>query len=209
VEFTDSQLGEALGRRYVEKTFGEDGKKRMLEMVRNLETALAADLKGLSWMTPKTKEAALRKLKTVEEKIGYPDKWRDYRAVEIQRDDVLGNAMRAGRFEWRRQLAKIGKPVDRKEWFMTPPTVNAYYDPQMNNINFPAGILQPPFFDKDMDDAVNYGGIGAVIGHELTHGFDDEGRQFDAEGNLKDWWTEQDAKAFNERAQWATRRSAT
>ena len=199
-DFTDSQLGEALGKKFVEKTFGAEGKDRTLKMVAALEKALGEDIQGLSWMTPATKQQAIVKLKAITNKIGYPDKWRDYSSVKILRDDALGNDDRASAFEFERQLQKIGKPVDRKEWFMTPPTVNAYYDPQMNNINFPAGILQPPFFDNSMDDAVNFGGIGMVIGHELTHGFDDEGRQFDAKGNLKDWWTETDAKAFTERA---------
>jgi len=200
VDFTDDQLGEALGKKYVEKTFGAEGKERTLKMVRAIETAMGQDIENLPWMTPATKKEAMIKLHAITNKIGYPDKWRDYSSVEIKRDDAIGNGFRADRFEFQRQLDKIGKPVDRKEWSMTPPTVNAYYDPQMNNINFPAGILQPPFYDNGMDDAVNFGGIGMVIGHELTHGFDDEGRQFDAEGNLKDWWTPTDAKEFQERA---------
>ncbi|HTP30537.1 MAG TPA: M13 family metallopeptidase [Candidatus Acidoferrales bacterium] len=200
VDFTDNQLGEALGKKYVEKTFGGDAKERTLKMVRALETAMGQDIEKLTWMTPATKKEAMVKLHAITNKIGYPDQWRDYSSVEIKRGDAIGNGFRADTFEFQRQLDKIGKPVDRKEWSMTPPTVNAYYDPQMNNINFPAGILQPPFFDNGMDDAVNYGGIGVVIGHELTHGFDDEGRQFDAEGNLKDWWTPVDAKEFQERA---------
>lgn len=201
VEFTDSDLGEALGKSYVDKTFGAEGKQRMLGMVHELEKALDQDIKALPWMTEETKQQALIKLKAIQNKIGYPDKWRDYSKLEIVRGDALGNSLRANEFESRRQLAKIGKPVDRTEWGMTPPTVNAYYSPLENNVNFPAGILQPPFFDKNIDDAVNMGGIGAVIGHELTHGFDDEGRQFDLNGNLRDWWTEKDAKAFEERAQ--------
>jgi endothelin-converting enzyme/putative endopeptidase len=200
VDFTDRQLGEALGRKYVEKTFGAEGKARTLKMVNELEQALGEDIQNLSWMTPATKQQALVKLKAITNKIGYPDKWRDYSSVAIRRDDAIGNSDRASEFEAHRQLNKIGKPVDRNEWDMTPPTVNAYYDPLMNNINFPAGILQPPFYDNGSDDAVNYGGIGAVIGHELTHGFDDEGRQFDAHGNLHDWWTEADSKSFDERA---------
>jgi endothelin-converting enzyme/putative endopeptidase len=200
VDFTDNQLGEALGKAYVEKTFGAEGKERTLKMVHALETALGQDIEKLPWMTPATKKEAMVKLKAITNKIGYPDKWRDYSSVEIKRDDAVGNGFRADAFEFQRQLDKIGKPVDRLEWQMTPPTVNAYYDPQMNNINFPAGILQPPFFDNAMDDAVNFGGIGMVIGHELTHGFDDEGRQFDPSGNLKDWWTEVDAKEFKQRA---------
>jgi putative endopeptidase len=199
VDFTDSQLGEALGRKFVERTFGAEGKQRTLQMVDALEKALGQDIQTLAWMTPATKQKALEKLKAITNKIGYPDKWRDYSSVEIQRDDAVGNGFRADRFEFQRQLNKIGKPVDRGEWDMTPPTVNAYYDPLMNNINFPAGILQPPFYDNQMDDAVNFGGIGMVIGHELTHGFDDQGRQFDANGNLNDWWTSADAKEFGGR----------
>ncbi len=152
-------------------------------------------------MTPATKQQALVKLRAVANKIGYPDHWRDYSTVRIARGDAIGNDERATEFEVHRQLNKIGKPVDRTEWLMTPPTVNAYYNPQENNINFPAGILQPPFYDNRMDAAVNYGGIGAVIGHELTHGFDDQGRQFDAQGNLRDWWTPADAKEFEKRAE--------
>jgi putative endopeptidase len=200
VAYTDADLGEALGRKYVELTFGAQGKERTLKMVEALEKALGQDVEQLDWMTPATKQKALEKLHAITNKIGYPDKWRDYSSVAIVRGDALGNDERATVFEFRRQLAKIGKPVDRTEWQMTPPTVNAYYDPQMNNINFPAGILQPPFYDNKADDAVNYGGIGAVIGHELTHGFDDEGRQFDAKGNLEDWWTPQDSSEFDKRA---------
>jgi putative endopeptidase len=199
VDFTDAQLGEALGRKFVERTFGAEGKERTLKMLDALEKALGQDLEKVPWMTSATRQQALIKLKAITNKIGYPDKWRDYSSVAIERDDAIGNGFRADQFEFERQLDKIGKPVDRLEWGMTPPTVNAYYDPQMNNINFPAGILQPPFYDNKMDDAVNFGGIGMVIGHELTHGFDDEGRQFDAQGNLKDWWSAADAKAFDER----------
>ncbi|MDE3197740.1 MAG: M13 family metallopeptidase, partial [Acidobacteriota bacterium] len=201
VSAADSDLGEALGKAYVQLTFGAEGKERTLAMVHQLENAMGQDLQQLSWMSPETRAKALEKLHAVANKIGYPDRWRDYSALKIVRGDAMGNSLRSNEFEFHRQLAKIGKPVDRSEWFMTPPTVNAYYDPQMNNINFPAGILQPPFFDKQADDATNYGAIGAVIGHELTHGFDDQGRQFDAQGNLKDWWTAADAKAFEERAQ--------
>jgi endothelin-converting enzyme/putative endopeptidase len=200
VDFTDNQLGEALGQKFVEKTFGPEGKERTLKMVAAIEKALGQDIQTLTWMTPATKQQAAVKLKAITNKIGYPDQWRDYSSVVIKRDDAAGNGMRADQFEFQRQLNKIGKPVDRKEWAMTPPTVNAYYDPLMNNINFPAGILQPPFYDNKMDDAVNFGGIGMVIGHELTHGFDDQGRQFDAQGNLRDWWTAADAKAFEDRA---------
>ena len=201
VSAADGDLGEALGKAYVDLTFGKEGKQRTLDMVNRIEAAMAQDLNQLAWMTPATKKRALDKLHGVTNKIGYPDKWRDYSALQIIRGDALGNSLRSNEFEMNRQLLKIGKPVDRLEWGMTPPTVNAYYDPQMNNINFPAGILQPPFFDKQAGDAVNYGAIGAVIGHELTHGFDDEGRQFDAQGNLDDWWTSADAKAFDQREQ--------
>jgi putative endopeptidase len=201
VAYTDGALGEALGVAYVEKTFGSEGKVRTLAMVRSLEDALRRDLGDLPWMTNETKKQALAKLRAITNKIGYPDKWRDYGKLNIVRGDALGNGMRATEFESKRQLAKIGGPVDKNEWGMTPPTVNAYYNPLENNINFPAGILQPPFFDRKGDDGPNYGGIGAVIGHELTHGFDDQGRQFDAKGNLRDWWTDKDSKAFDERAQ--------
>ena len=200
VRATDGDLGEALGKAYVEKTFGADGKARTLELVKKIEAAMSQDLDQLTWMTPTTKAKAREKLAAVWNKIGYPDKWRDYSALTIRRGDAMGNSLRANEFEYNRELQKIGKPVDRNEWGMTPPTINAYYDPQMNNINFPAGLLQPPFFDKKADDAENLGSIGAIIGHELTHAFDDEGRQFDAKGNMEDWWTEADAKAFNDKA---------
>jgi putative endopeptidase len=199
VDYTDGALGEALGQKFVERTFGKEGKARTVAMVDRLEKAVGQDIQALPWMTAATKQKAMAKLDAIKNKIGYPDHWRDYSSVIIKRDDALGNAARADQFEFQRQLNKIGKPVDRGDWDMTPPTVNAYYDPLMNDINFPAGILQPPFFDNDMDDAVNYGGIGMVIGHELTHGFDDEGSQFDGAGNLKDWWTPEDKKAFDER----------
>jgi putative endopeptidase len=201
VSYVDRDLGEALGQAYVERAFGPESKQRMLKMVHALETALGQDIEQLDWMTPTTKKEAIAKLKKIEDKIGYPNKWRDYSNLQIVRGDALGNVYRSGGFELHRQLAKIGKPVDRGEWLMTPPTVNAYYDPQLNTINFPAGILQPPFFDNDMEDAINFGAIGAVIGHEMTHGFDDQGRKFDPNGNLRDWWTEQDAKQFDRRAQ--------
>ncbi len=200
VDFTDSELGEALGQKFVEKTFGKQGKEKTLQLVGALEKSMGQDIQELSWMSPATKAQAAAKLKEIANKIGYPDKWRDYSSVVIKRDDPLGNSMRADEFEFQRQVNKIGKPVDRSEWGMTPPTVNAYYDPTMNNINFPAGILQPPFFQSDMDDAVNFGGIGMVIGHEMTHGFDDQGRQFDGKGNLHDWWTPEDGKEFEKRA---------
>jgi endothelin-converting enzyme/putative endopeptidase len=200
VDFTDNDLGEALGQEYVDRTFGAEGKQRTLKMVEALERALAQDIEQLDWMTPVTKQKALEKLHAITNKIGYPDKWRDYSSVKIVPGDAIGNDQRATEFEFRRQIAKIGQPVDLLEWQMTPPTVNAYYDPQVNNINFPAGILQPPFYDNHLDDAVNFGAIGAVIGHELTHGFDDEGRQFDAKGNLADWWSPKDAAEFEKRA---------
>ncbi len=200
VSATDVELGEALGRKYVEKTFGEEGKQRTLQMVQEIEREMAKDLQSLTWMSQQTKQQAVIKLQAVTNKIGYPDKWRDYSAVKIVPDDYFGNTYRAREFEYRRQLNKVGKPVDRGEWQMTPPTVNAYYDPTQNNINFPAGILQPPFYSNKADDAVNYGAIGAVVGHELTHGFDDEGRQFDADGNLKDWWQKEDEERFTKLA---------
>ena len=197
----DGDIGEALGKVYVKKNFPPEAKARTLAMVKELEAALSKDIQGLDWMTEATKKQALIKLDAIQNKIGYPNKWRDYSALKIVRGDALGNSLRANEFEFNRQVQKIGKPFDKSEWLMTPPTVNAYYQPSENDINFPAGILQPPFYDFKADDAVNFGGIGAVIGHELTHGFDDEGRQFDAQGNLHDWWTEQDAKAFEQRAQ--------
>jgi predicted metalloendopeptidase len=199
VEATDDALGEALGQKYVEQTFGADGKQRMLKMVDALEASLDNDIQGLEWMTPDTKKQAKLKLQAIRNKIGYPDAWRDYSTLTITRGDLLGNVLRGNEFETKRDLAKIGKPLDRKEWGMTPPTVNAYYSGSYNEIVFPAGILQPPFFDKRMDDAVNFGGIGLVIGHELTHGFDDQGRKYDPKGNLRDWWTPEDAKEFEKR----------
>jgi len=199
VQMTDGLLGEALGQPYVDQTFGVSGKQRMLKMVDELEKALAADIEALPWMTRETKKQAQIKLKAITNKIGYPDKWRDYRSVRIVRGDLLGNAERARAFEVQRVLNKIGKPLDKKEWGMSPPTVNAYYNPAENDINFPAGILQPPFFDQKEDDAVNFGGIGVVIGHELTHGFDDQGSKFDAQGNLANWWTAKDREEFDKR----------
>ena len=195
----DRDLGEALGQAYVDRAFPPESKARTLEMVHAIESAMHNDVEGVSWMTPATKEQAIVKLKGIEDKIGYPSHWRDYSSVKITRDNYLGNVGQASSFEFERWVAKIGKPVDRSEWTMTPPTINAYYDPQLNTINFPAGILQPPFFEKTMDDSVNYGAIGMVIGHELTHGFDDQGRKFDAHGNLRDWWTAEDAKQYDER----------
>jgi endothelin-converting enzyme/putative endopeptidase len=193
-------LGEALGEVYVSKYFAGDSKAKMLEMVHDIEASMSKDIDSLEWMSAPTKVQAKEKLAGIANKIGYPDKWRDYSKLEITGDDALGNRFRATAFENDRVLNKIGKPVDHSEWGMTPPTVNAYYDPSMNDINFPAGILQPAFYDQKQDDAVNYGHIGAVIGHELTHGFDDEGRKFDAKGNLRDWWTPEDAKKFDTRA---------
>ncbi len=195
----DRDLGEALGQVFVAKTFSPQTKRDALKVTEEIEAEMGRDIKDLSWMSEGTKQQALEKLHSMVNKIGYPDKWRDYSSVQIVPGDFARDVMRASEFEERRQLAKIGKPVDRGEWEMTPPTVNAYYNPQMNDINFPAGVLQPPLFDPKMDDAPNYGNTGATIGHELTHGFDDEGRQFDAQGNLKNWWTAADAKEFEKR----------
>jgi putative endopeptidase len=192
-------LGEALGKVYVEQYFAGDSKKKMVQMVSDIEAAMDRDIDDLAWMSPETKVRAKEKLHAVANKIGYPDKFRDYSKLEVKPDDAVGNSQRANAFENDRQLNKIGKPVDHTEWGMTPPEVNAYYNPSMNDINFPAGILQPSFYDPKQDDAVNYGHIGAVIGHELTHGFDDEGKKFDAKGNLADWWTADDTKKFEAR----------
>ena len=200
VQYTDADLGEVVGKVFVERAFGPDAKARTQDMVHAIESAMDQDLRAITWMSEDTKKQAFVKLRAVANKIGYPDTWRDYSSLRILRGDALGNSQRANAFELHRQLAKIGKPVDKTEWEMTPPTVNAYYNPLENNINFPAGILQPPFYNNAADDAVNFGAVGAVVGHELTHGFDDQGRQFDAEGNLRDWWTEADARAFDERA---------
>ncbi|MEW6510317.1 MAG: M13 family metallopeptidase [Bacteroidota bacterium] len=194
-------LGEALGILYVRKHFSPAAKARAKEMVENLRAAFRERIKTRDWMSDATRAKALGKLESFAVKIGYPDKWKDYAGLEIDRGPILGNLMRANAFEFTRQLDEIGKPVDRTKWGMTPPTVNAYYNPTMNEIVFPAGILQPPFFDPEADDAVNYGGMGAVIGHEMTHGFDDQGSQFDADGNLKDWWTPTDKIAFVARSQ--------
>jgi putative endopeptidase len=199
-EYVDDYLGEALGQAYVEKYFSPEAKRQALKIVKEIQAEMERDITGLPWMSAATKQQALAKLHGMANKIGYPDKWRDYSKLEIARGDELGNVERARKFEFDRELAKIGKPVDRGEWGMTPPTVNAYYDPQMNDINFPAGVLQPPAFDPKSDAAPNYGDTGGTVGHELTHGFDDEGRQFDAQGNLRDWWTPDDAKEFEKRA---------
>ena len=196
----DRDLGEALGQVFVERTFPPETKAKTLEMVQWIEKAMKTRLEGLDWMSDATKKQALLKLSTVHNKIAYPEKWRDYSTLEIRRGDFLGNVERASIFESRRQIAKIGKPVDREEWDVTPPTVDAYYNPSMNDINFPAGVLLPPLYDARLDDAPNYGNTGGTIGHELTHGFDDEGRQFDARGNLQDWWTDADSKEFEKRA---------
>jgi predicted metalloendopeptidase len=200
VSSANTELGFALGKAYVKDYFPPEAKARADAMVRNLIAALRDDLKTLPWMGEATKKQALEKLDTFNPKIGYPEKWRDYSALQIDRGPYVLNEQRAEEFEFRRQLAKVGKPVDRDDWQLTPPEVNAYYEAQLNEIVFPAGILQPPFFDGQADDAVNYGAIGAVIGHEMTHGFDDQGRKFDAQGNLRDWWTAQDAKNYEERS---------
>ena len=199
VRATDRAMGEALGQPYVDLTFGVEGKQRTLKMVEAIEKAMSADLKTLSWMTPETQKAAAVKLAGITNKIGYPDKWRDYSKLDVIRGDFFTDLQRANHFERMRQLNKIGKPTDKLEWGMSPPTVNAYYNPPQNNINFPAGILQPPFYDNKMDDAVNFGGIGAVIGHELTHGFDDQGSKYDAVGDLRNWWTPEDKAEFGKR----------
>ncbi|MBS1821840.1 MAG: M13 family metallopeptidase [Acidobacteria bacterium] len=196
---TDRALGEAVGQDWVARNFPPAAKDNMEKMVKALEVALSDDIKHLDWMSDATKVEAQKKLEAFRDKIGYPEKWRDYSSVKIRRDDAVFNSQQIAAFNDRRDLAKIGKPVDEKEWSMTPPTVNAYYNPAMNDINFPAGILQPPFYDFKVDPAVNFGGIGVVIGHEMTHGFDDEGSQYDPQGNVRSWWTPEDLKKFNER----------
>jgi putative endopeptidase len=201
VQQVDRQLGEALGQEFVARAFSPELKEQVQHMTRKIEEAMARDLDELTWMGSGTKARAREKLRAVANKIGYPDRWRDYSAYTVVRDDYAANVIHGEVFETRRQLGKIGKALDRGEWEMTPPTVNAYYNAQMNDINFPAGILQPPLYDAKMDAAPNYGNTGGTIGHELIHGFDDEGRQFDAHGNLKDWWDKKDAAAFNQRAQ--------
>ncbi len=195
----DRALGEAIGQEFVARTFSPETKQKVVVMTDQIEQAMQSEIENLDWMSAATKQAAIAKLHQVDNKIGYPSKWRDYSSLTIARDDYFGNVVRARVFEGKRDWAKVGKPLDRSEWFMSPPTVNAYYDPQMNNINFPAGVLQPPLYDPKEDDAPNYGDTGGTIGHELTHGFDDEGRQYDGQGNLKDWWTPADAKGFEDR----------
>jgi putative endopeptidase len=201
VAWVDEHLGEALGREFVARTFPPDAKAKTVTMTRQIEAAMQQRIEQLDWMAPSTKAQALAKLAKVRNKVGYPDLWRDYSSLTIERSDFFDNVSRAKVFESRRQAAKVGKPVDRGEWQMSAPTVNAYYDAQMNDVNFPAGVLMPPLFDPKMDDAPNYGDTGGTIGHELTHAFDDEGRQFDGDGNLRDWWTKQDAASFEKRAQ--------
>jgi putative endopeptidase len=195
----DRNLGEALGQEFVKRTFSADTKAKTQRMTEQVETAMQHEIEGLDWMSPETKQEALRKLHVIRNKIGYPDRWRDYATLEVKPNDYFGDVSRAYRFEDARDWNKLGKPVDLNEWGMTPPTVNAYFNPQMNDINFPAGVLQPPLYDPKLDDAPNYGNTGATIGHELTHAFDDEGRQFDAKANLRDWWTPADATGFEDR----------
>jgi predicted metalloendopeptidase len=197
VEATEGALGEALGKVYVAKHFPPENKARMEALVANLVKAYEGSINSLAWMSDATKAKAQEKLKKFTVKIGYPNQWRDYAALEVKADDLAGNLQRATAFEYTRNLAKLGKPVDRNEWFMTPQTVNAYYNPEMNEIVFPAAILQPPFFNVAADDAANYGGIGAVIGHEISHGFDDQGSQYDGDGNLNMWWTKEDRAKFD------------
>ncbi|HYL86009.1 MAG TPA: M13 family metallopeptidase [Candidatus Angelobacter sp.] len=199
VQYSDYLLGEALGQAYVRKVFSPELKQSTLDMVRRIEDAMAKRIQALDWMSPETKRQALTKLHGIRNKIGYPDKWRDYSSVKIVPAEFLGNVQRAAEFEHRREIDKIGKPVDHGEWMISPATVDAYYNPQMNDINFPAGVLQPPLYDAKLDDAPNYGDTGGTIGHELTHGFDDEGSQFDATGNLKNWWTKEDREKFDAR----------
>lgn len=199
VELVDDQLGEALGQKYVEKAFGGDAKEKTQQLVAIIEKQMSVDIDSLTWMSAATKQQAMTKLKGVTNKIGYPEKWRDYSSVQISPNDLVGNNRRADAFEIKRNINKLGKPVDRTEFGMTPPTVNAYYNPLENNINFPAGILQPPFYTNTADMAANLGAIGTVVGHELTHGFDDQGRRYDADGNLRDWWTKQDTEEFQKR----------
>ena len=201
VSTVDGTLGEVVGQMYVEKYFPAAAKERMVTLVKNLQTSLGERINALEWMSEPTKAKAQEKLATFHVKIGYPDTWKDYSALDIKNDSYWANIERANEWGYAEMISKAGKPVDKDEWLMTPQTVNAYYNPTTNEICFPAAILQPPFFDMNADDAMNYGAIGVVIGHEMTHGFDDQGRQYDKDGNLKDWWTEEDAKKFEERAQ--------
>jgi predicted metalloendopeptidase len=201
VRWTNAALGEGLGRFYVERHFPSESKRRMERMVANMLDAMREGIDGLDWMSEATRAAARGKLAKFKPYIGHPDRWRDYSGLSVRRDDPLGNYWRANAFEQERQRAKLGKPVDRDEWTMNPQEVNAYYSPPRNKIVFPAAILQPPFFDPAADDAINYGAIGAVIGHEISHGFDDDGRKYDGDGNVRDWWTEADNQAFTARAQ--------
>jgi len=200
IQLVDGLIGDALGQLYVQKFFPPEAKARMKELVDNLQATYAEHIQSLDWMSDSTKQKALTKLHAITKKIGYPDKWKDYSSVDIVRGDAVHNIRQCGAYEYQRNLKKLGKPVDRSEWYMTPPTIDAYYNPTANDINFPAGILQPPFFYQHGDDAVNYGAIGLVIGHEMTHGFDDQGRQYDADGNLKDWWSKEDADHFKQKA---------
>ncbi len=197
----DELLGEALGREFVERNFPPEAREAAVKMTLQIQDAMRVRIEQLDWMSPETKQQAIDKLAKMRNKVGYPDKWRDYSSVRVNRDDYYGNVERATLFETRRQMTKIGKPLDRDEWLMSPATVNAYYNPSLNDINFPAGVLMPPLYDPRMDDAPNYGNTGGTIGHELTHGFDDEGRNYDGDGNLRDWWTKKDASEFEKRAQ--------
>jgi endothelin-converting enzyme/putative endopeptidase len=201
VQYADANLGEALGQEYVRRVFSPELKQSTSDIVQRIEQQMELRINQLDWMSPQTKQQALVKLRGIRNKIGYPDQWRDYSSVTISPDDFAGNIRSAITFESHREFNKIGQPVDHGEWDITPPTVDAYYNPQMNDINFPAGVLQPPLYDPKTDDAPNYGNTGSTIGHELTHAFDDEGRQFDAKGNLRDWWTKEDTDKFKERAQ--------
>lgn len=201
VRMVDHDLADALGQEFVRRTFSAETREKTIVMTKQIEAAMAQQIESLDWMTDATKKRALEKLHAITNKVGYPNKWRDYSSIVLKRDDFYGNVARAATWATDRDFQKIGKPVDRDEWFMSAPTVNAWYNPQLNDINFPAGVLQPPLYDPKMDDAPNYGNTGSTIGHELTHAFDDEGRQFDGQGNLKDWWTPEDAKNFEERVQ--------
>jgi len=201
VQYTDFNLSDALGQAYVAKVFSPELKQSTLDMVKRIEAAMGQRIQQLDWMSPETKQQARAKLAGIRNKIGYPDKWHDYRSITLTRDDFAGDILRTAQFEQQRQIKKIGQPVDHGEWEISPPTVDAYFNPQMNDVNFPAGVLQPPLYDPKMDDAPNYGNTGGTIGHELTHGFDDEGSQFDAKGNLKEWWTKDDRTKFNSRTQ--------